>query len=217
MSVSRFAPARSTHCYIRPAWKSGNDSCTLYRARCAGNYLCAGRRGQASKQDRHRRALGEFGIPEHLLGVGSLALPVMELVVAGLLVPASTARIGAALGALLLAAFSAAIGMALSQGKQPNCNCFGRLTRSPVSARTIARDLVLAALAAHCCRRPGKQPCERGHDEGNRNRRSGTCSGPGARAGQGVVVTTPTAAQIEAVHRILYEPARLTSDSGRHK
>ena len=64
---------------------------------------------------------------------------------AGLLVPASTARIGAALGALLLAAFSAAIGMALSQGKQPNCNCFGRLTRSPVSARTIARDLVLAA------------------------------------------------------------------------
>jgi hypothetical protein len=61
----------------------------------------------------------------------------------GLLVPASTPRIGAALGALLLAAFSAAIGMALSKAKRLNCNSFGRLTRSPVSARTIARDIIL--------------------------------------------------------------------------
>ena len=57
-----------------------------------------------------KRALGEFGVPEHLLGTGAVALPVVELVVAGLLVPASTARIGAALGALLLVAFSVAIG-----------------------------------------------------------------------------------------------------------
>ena len=92
-----------------------------------------------------RRALREFGVPEPLLGTGAVALPVVELVVAGLLVPTSTARIGAALGALLLVTFSVAIGWALKHGKRPNCNCFGRLKTSPASGRTLARDLVLCA------------------------------------------------------------------------
>jgi uncharacterized membrane protein YphA (DoxX/SURF4 family) len=92
-----------------------------------------------------RRALREFGVPEPLLGAGAVALPVSELVVAGLLVPTSTARIGAALGALLLLSFSVAIGWALKHGKRPNCNCFGRLRTSPASGRTLARDLVLCA------------------------------------------------------------------------
>ena len=92
-----------------------------------------------------RRALREFGVPEHLLGAGAVALPAVELVVAGLLVPASTARIGAALGALLLLTFSVAIGQGLKHGKRPNCNCFGRLTTSPASGRTLARNLVLCA------------------------------------------------------------------------
>ncbi len=92
-----------------------------------------------------RRALGEFGVPEDLLGTGAVALPVVELVVAGLLVPASTARIGAALGALSLLTFSVAIGRALKHGERPNCNCFGRLKTAQASGHTFARDLVLCA------------------------------------------------------------------------
>jgi uncharacterized membrane protein YphA (DoxX/SURF4 family) len=72
-----------------------------------------------------RRARREFGVPEPLLGAGAVALPLAELVVAGLLVPTSTARIGAAPGALLLLTFSVAIGWPFKHGNDRTATASG--------------------------------------------------------------------------------------------
>jgi hypothetical protein len=57
-----------------------------------------------------------------------------------------TARRAAA-ALLLLAAFSLTIAIAIARGRQVECRCFGRLTSGLVSWRTLARNIVLAALA----------------------------------------------------------------------
>lgn len=91
--------------------------------------------------------LGEFGIPSRLTGVLSRALPLAELTVSVLLIGAST-RIAGAVGAMiLLVLFSVAIVLQLARGNTPACNCFGQLAAAPISARTLARNAVLAVLA----------------------------------------------------------------------
>jgi hypothetical protein len=64
-----------------------------------------------------------------------------------LLFPA-TARWGALVALLLMAFFAAAIGVTLSQGRRPDCHCFGQLHSAPVGWSALARNVVLAAAAA---------------------------------------------------------------------
>ena len=95
-----------------------------------------------------RRAVVDFGTPEPLAVTVATLLPVGELGVTGaLLVPAS-ARWGA-IGALaLLALFCIAITRSMLRGEAPDCHCFGQLHSEPAGWRTLARNAVLAALAA---------------------------------------------------------------------
>jgi uncharacterized membrane protein YphA (DoxX/SURF4 family)/thiol-disulfide isomerase/thioredoxin len=93
-----------------------------------------------------RRAMEEFGVPSGAAGIAGLALPLLELAVAiGLLFDPS-ARYAAAVALLLLLAFIAGIVRAISQGRAPDCHCFGQLHSEPAGPSTVLRNVFLAAL-----------------------------------------------------------------------
>ena len=95
-----------------------------------------------------RRALSDFGVPERAIGAGSIFLPVTEIAVALALIFRPSARWGAVVALLLLAAFMVGIGLALTRGEEPDCHCFGQIHSSPAGRLTLARNGLLAALAA---------------------------------------------------------------------
>jgi methylamine dehydrogenase accessory protein MauD len=95
-----------------------------------------------------RQAISSFGLPASVATPLGVLLPLTELAVAGALIPASTALWGA-LGALvLLLVFVVGIGANLARGRKPDCHCFGQLHPAPAGWMTLARNGVLAALAA---------------------------------------------------------------------
>ena len=105
--------------------------------------------GVAKLADRvgTRKAVVEFGVAERLAGPLALLLPVAELTVAGLLLPAPTIVVGAVGALVLLALFTAAIGVSLARGRTPNCHCFGQIHSAPASWKTLVRNGALTALA----------------------------------------------------------------------
>jgi methylamine dehydrogenase accessory protein MauD len=95
-----------------------------------------------------RRALVDFGVPERFVQAGAVALPSAELaVVVGLVIRPSAVWAGVA-GLLLLLAFVVGISRALSQGRTPDCHCFGQIHSSPAGRSTLVRNALLAAVAA---------------------------------------------------------------------
>src|SRR5919202_2989264 len=105
--------------------------------------------GVAKLADRagSRQAAVDFGVPVSLATPLGVLLPLAELAVAAALIPTITAWWGA-LGALaLLLLFVAGIGINLARGRQPDCHCFGQLHSAPASWSTLARNVVLAAVA----------------------------------------------------------------------
>ena len=84
----------------------------------------------------------------------ALHLPVSFAVVAGEFVVCGTLAVpdrrvnavGLALGAGLLVAFAAAVGVALRRGNRTSCGCFGPST-TPLGVRHIVRNAVLAVAA----------------------------------------------------------------------
>src|SRR4051812_12633291 len=88
-----------------------------------------------------RHALENFGVPGRFVAPGAVALPIAELVAAGLLLPASTARAGAILAVALLLTFVWGIAAALRRGAAPECHCFGQLHSRPAGAETIGRNV----------------------------------------------------------------------------
>lgn len=94
-----------------------------------------------------RQAMLGFGIPANLAPIAGVALPVVELLLGIGLLPVATAW-WAALGTfLLMLAFIGGIAWNLSQGRTPDCHCFGQLHSAPAGPRTIARNAVLALVA----------------------------------------------------------------------
>jgi thiol-disulfide isomerase/thioredoxin len=95
-----------------------------------------------------RQAVVAFGAPRSAAAPLALVLPVAELAVAVLLLPAATALAGA-LGALvLLLLFSAAIALNLVRGREPECHCFGQLHSAPAGPGALVRNGLLAVVAA---------------------------------------------------------------------
>jgi hypothetical protein len=95
-----------------------------------------------------RSTLAGFGLPRRGVGAGAIVLPAAELAAALLLVPSVTARSGALVALALLALFCTAIAVALARGRRPDCSCFGQAHSTPVGGRTLARNALLAAIAA---------------------------------------------------------------------
>ena len=93
-------------------------------------------------------AMRSFGVPERMTRAGGIALPIAELVIAVLLIPAATAAWGALLALILLIVFVVGISYSLSRGRKFDCHCFGQLTTSEIGPPTLVRNAVLAVLAA---------------------------------------------------------------------
>jgi thiol-disulfide isomerase/thioredoxin/uncharacterized membrane protein YphA (DoxX/SURF4 family) len=93
------------------------------------------------------KAVQGFGIPQRLSRPIGIALPIIELAIALLLLPVSTALVGAIGGALLLVAFLGGMINSLRKGEAPDCHCFGQIHSEPVGTSTIVRNGVLLVLA----------------------------------------------------------------------
>jgi hypothetical protein len=117
----------------------------IARLLLASLFLVAGG-AKLADRDGSRAALTGFGL-KRFVAPTALLLPLIELVAAGLLLPAPTARWGGLLALALLAAFTVAIASALRRGETPDCHCFGQLHSAPAGRLTLARNAVLAALA----------------------------------------------------------------------
>lgn len=90
-----------------------------------------------------------LGVPGWLARPVAFLLPLVELgVAAALLVPAS-ATWGAIAALVLLVLLTALVAGNLAAGRRPDCHCFGRLRAEPLSGGVMARNAILAALAAY--------------------------------------------------------------------
>jgi uncharacterized membrane protein YphA (DoxX/SURF4 family)/peroxiredoxin len=93
------------------------------------------------------QTLKDFGMPAAIAPVLSLLLLVGEIAVAAVLIPPALAWYGACGALALLGIFVIGVAITLARGRNPDCNCFGRLHSSPVSWKTLARNGILGALA----------------------------------------------------------------------
>ena len=74
-------------------------------------------------------------------------LPFVELALGASLLVSASGRPAAIAAAVVLALFTAAVVANLTRGRRPVCRCFGDLGAAPISGRTVARNLVLLAVA----------------------------------------------------------------------
>jgi methylamine dehydrogenase accessory protein MauD len=95
-----------------------------------------------------RQAVVDFGVPAPLATPLGILLPLAELAVAATLLPTSTAWWGAVGALALLLLFAAGIAINLARGHRPDCHCFGQIHSAPAGRSTLARNGVLAAVAA---------------------------------------------------------------------
>jgi uncharacterized membrane protein YphA (DoxX/SURF4 family)/peroxiredoxin len=95
-----------------------------------------------------QKTLRDFGVPEVMARPMGIVLPIVETALAVALVPRTWAW-WAALGALgLLLVFIAGISYNLARGRRPHCHCFGQLHSVPVGPSALARNILLALVAA---------------------------------------------------------------------
>jgi uncharacterized membrane protein YphA (DoxX/SURF4 family) len=84
------------------------------------------------------------------LGSPAIAVPVVpwvEVALGSLLVTGVWRPVVAVVSAALLAAFTVLLVVRLVQGRRPPCACFGAWSTRPVGYGSVARNLVLIALA----------------------------------------------------------------------
>ena len=84
------------------------------------------------------------------LGAPAMAAPVVPWVERGLgalLIAGVARRVVALAAAAVLAAFTVLLVVRLAQGRRPPCACFGRRSTHPIGLGSVARNLVLIALA----------------------------------------------------------------------
>lgn len=95
-------------------------------------------------------------LPDGMAGPVGLGLPILELVLAALLLAGFATRVSAVLAGLTMAVFIAGIASAWARGLQIDCGCFGgggRLADPPYLSE-IVRDTGFLALAAVIALRP---------------------------------------------------------------
>jgi hypothetical protein len=110
-------------------------------------FLVAGAAKLSDRAGSHA-ALSRMGLPASLATPLALALPVVELITAFALLPAGTATWGAWAALVLLGAFTFWTAAVLVRGVDTDCHCFGRISSGPVRWSTLARNVVLATVAA---------------------------------------------------------------------
>ncbi len=94
-----------------------------------------------------KKAMRDFGVPEMLARPFSVGLPIVEIVVAILLLFTQSAWFGAIGGFLLLATFIGGMAFLMAKGEAPDCHCFGAIESEPVSSKSVIRNVIFAMLA----------------------------------------------------------------------
>jgi hypothetical protein len=89
-------------------------------------------------------AARRFGLPRP----AAVGLPWLEVVLGALLVAQFGGRATAVAALVLLVAFTAVVAQRVARHDEAPCACFGALSTAPVTSNTVARNLVLVALAA---------------------------------------------------------------------
>jgi thiol-disulfide isomerase/thioredoxin/uncharacterized membrane protein YphA (DoxX/SURF4 family) len=95
-----------------------------------------------------RQAMRDFGLPANLAAPFGLLLPLAEITVGLALLPVAAAWYGAVGALTLLLLFVAGIGYNVARGRTPDCHCFGQLHSEPAGWSTLARNGLLALIAA---------------------------------------------------------------------
>ncbi len=103
--------------------------------------------GKVADREGAREAVRDFGIARPLAGPIALALPLLELAIAGGVVVVDSAAWSALAAGALLLAFCVGIVRLLARGEAPDCHCFGSAGSAPVGRGTLARNAVLLGLA----------------------------------------------------------------------
>lgn len=93
------------------------------------------------------KAMKAFGTPDEFAKTFAIALPFAELVFAFCLLFTDMAWLGAIGGLLLLLTFIGGMLWQISQGKAPDCHCFGQIHSEPVGKKSLVRNIVFAVLA----------------------------------------------------------------------
>jgi peroxiredoxin/uncharacterized membrane protein YphA (DoxX/SURF4 family) len=104
--------------------------------------------GKLADRPGSRQAMIDFGVPQFLAAPAGFLLPLAELVTAILLIPLATAWWGGIASLVLLVLFVAGISVNLARGRTPDCHCFGQIHSEPIGWPTLARNGVLALMAA---------------------------------------------------------------------
>ena len=93
------------------------------------------------------KAMREFGTPDEFAKTFAIALPFAEIVFAFCFLFKEMSWIGALGALLLLLSFIGGMIWQISQGKAPDCHCFGQIHSEPVSKKSLIRNIVFAVLA----------------------------------------------------------------------
>jgi len=96
-----------------------------------------------------RHAARDLGLPAAWGPPIAWGLPAVELALAAaLLAPAPVSRVAALAAGALLVAFAALLARGAARGRDIECRCFGRLSAGPAGWPAVARNALLATVAA---------------------------------------------------------------------
>ncbi len=93
------------------------------------------------------KAVKAFGTPDEFAKTFAIALPFAEIVFALCFLFTGTAWVGAIGALILLLSFIGGMIWQISQGKAPECHCFGQLHSEPVGKKSLIRNIAFALLA----------------------------------------------------------------------
>ncbi len=93
------------------------------------------------------KAMREFGTPDEFAKTFAIALPFAELVFAVCFLFVGMSWVGAIGALLLLLTFIGGMLWQISQGKAPDCHCFGQIHSEPVGKKSLIRNIIFALLA----------------------------------------------------------------------
>lgn len=94
-------------------------------------------------QKGSRKAMRDFGVPNALSPVVSIALPALEIAIAAGLMFIATSWVAAISAVVLLTIFTANMTYQIVKGKSPDCHCFGQLHSEPVGWTSVIRNFII--------------------------------------------------------------------------
>ena len=103
-----------------------------------------------------RRSMEAFGLSRRTAALVAALLPLGELGLAIALPMPATATLATYASFVLLGAFTVVVARALGRGSRPACPCFGVIGARPISGWTLARNIVLLAVAAGAALLPSR-------------------------------------------------------------